>query len=246
MFKKLFVVALLVAAGVVAFKKFDFKCCRKDKSLEAQITEQEQVLASLNDEIKQHLHQIAVREVDVKYLREEIKEVEARQVENKKVLQARRDGLKGDAGLVTVADRSDPARKRAEKEFARLLDAYKNCEAEVKAKKAKLEALEDALAASKDEVSAYQNERREQEVELNKLKALVAQMRVEEIKSKVHFDKSKLAQVKKNTAALRKKIEVRQKELELQGQYLGKAAHTEEKERDVLKEADDLFGAERK
>ena len=37
MFKKLFVVALLVAAGVVAFKKLDLKCCRKDKSLEAQI-----------------------------------------------------------------------------------------------------------------------------------------------------------------------------------------------------------------
>ncbi len=244
MCKKLAIVALVVAAGAVAYAKFGHKLHKKETSLEGQIQGQEQVLAGLDDEITKHLRQIAERDVEADYLRKDIKDIETRQTENKKVLQTKRAALKSETSLVAAGEKPDEVR-RAEKELARLLDAYKNCEAELVAKKAKLDALEDAVAASKDEVSAYQNERREQEVELNRLKAMVAQMRAEEIKSKVTFNKTKLSQVKKRTAELRKEIEVRQRELELQGRYLGKSAKTDDKARDVLKEADELFAGKK-
>jgi len=244
MCKKLVLLALVVAAGGFAYAKFGHKLCKKDRSLEAQIHEQEQILSGLDDEISKHLRKIAERDVEADYLRRDIKDVETRQAENKKALEARRVALKTDTALVAAGEKPVEVR-RAEKELARLIDAYKNCEAELQAKKAKLDALEDALAASKDEVQAYENERREQEVELNRLKAMVAQMRAEEIKSKVTFNKTKLSQVKKRTAELRKEIEVQQRHLQLEGRYLGKSAKTDEKPRDVLKEVDDLLGAKK-
>jgi len=244
MCKKLVVLALVAAAGVFVLAKFGHKLSKKEASLETQIHEQEQILASLDGEISKHLRQIAERDVEASYLRREIKDIETRQAENKKVLQAKRTALKSDSVLVVAGDKPDEVR-RSEKELARLIDSYKNCEAELQAKKAKLEALEDAVAAANDEVRAYQNERREQEVELNRLKAMVAQMRTEEIKSKVTFNKTKLSQVKKRVAELRKEIEVRQRQLELEGRYLGKSAKTDEKPRDVLKEADELLSAKK-
>jgi septal ring factor EnvC (AmiA/AmiB activator) len=244
MCKKLVVLALVVAAGVFAYTKFSHKFNKKDISLEAQIHEQEQILASLDDEITKHLRQIAEREVDANYLSREIKDIETRQIENKKVLQAKRVALKSDSSLVTTGEKPDDVR-RSEKELARLLDSYKRCEAELQAKKGKLEALEDAVASANEEVQAYQAERREQEVELNRLKAMVAQMRAEEIKSRVTFNKTKLSQVKKRTAELRKEIEVRKRQLELEGRYLGKSSKTDEKPRDILKEADELLGAKK-
>lgn len=244
MCKKLAILALVAAVGVFAYTRFGHKLSKNDRPLETQIHEQEQILASLDDEITKNLRQIAERDVDARYLRSEIRDIETRQVENKKVLQAKRAALKSDLVLVTAGEKPDEVR-RSEKVLGRLLDSYKNCEAELQAKKAKLEALEDAVAASNDEVQAYQNERREQEVELNRLKAMVAQMRAEEIKSKVTFNKTKLSQVKKRTAELRKEIEVRQRQLELEGRYLGKSTKTEDKGRDVLKEADDLLGAKK-
>jgi len=244
MCKKLVVLALVATAGVFAFTRFSHKLCRKDTSLEAQIHEQEQILAGLDDEITRHLRQIAERDVDVSYLRREIKDIETRQAENKKVLQAKRAALTSDSSLVAAGEKPYEVR-RSEKELARLLDSYKNCEAELQSKKAKLEALEDAVGSANDEVQAYQNERREQEVELNRLKAMVAQMRAEEIKSRVTFNKTKLSQVKKRTAELRKEIEVRKRQTELEGRYLGKSAKPDEKARDILKEADELLGAKK-
>src|SRR5262249_54424550 len=155
---------------------------------------------------------------------------------------ARRDALKSEASLVAAGEKSDEVR-RAEKELGRLLTSYKNCEVELQAKKAKLEALNDAIGSATEEVQAYQTERRDLEVELSRLKAIVAQMRAEEIKSRVTFNKTELSQAKKRTAKLRKEIEVRKRQLELEGRYLGKSSKSDEKPRDVLKEADELFGA---
>ena len=79
MCKKLVVLALVAAAGVFAYTKFRHKLCTKDRSLETQIHEQEQILAGLDVEIKNHLRQIAERDIDVAYLRREIKDIETGQ-----------------------------------------------------------------------------------------------------------------------------------------------------------------------
>src|SRR5262249_60634700 len=111
--------------------------------------------------------------------------------------------------------------------------------------RAEVGSLGDEDLDSKVEVAVSQNERGHKEVELNRCKAMVPQMRAEEIKSKVTFNKTKLSQVKKRTAELRKEIEVRQRQLDLEGRYLGKSAKTDDKPRDVLKEADELFAGKK-
>ena len=55
MCKKLVVLALVAAVGVFALAKFGHKLSKKDASLETQIHEQEQILASLDGEISKHL-----------------------------------------------------------------------------------------------------------------------------------------------------------------------------------------------
>src|SRR5262245_31053667 len=99
MCKKLAIVALVVAAGAVAYAKFGHRLNKKEKSLETQIQGQEQVLAGLNDEITSHLRQIAERDVEADYLRKDIKDIETRQTENRKALQAKRAALKSETSL---------------------------------------------------------------------------------------------------------------------------------------------------
>src|SRR5262249_236865 len=93
MCKKLAIVAIGVAAGAVAYPKFGHKLNKKEASLEAQIQSQEQILAGLDDEITKNLRLIAERDVEADYLRKDIKDIETRQTENKKVLQAKRAAL---------------------------------------------------------------------------------------------------------------------------------------------------------
>src|SRR5262245_66121927 len=69
MCKKLAIVALVVAAGAVAYAKCGHKLHTKEASLEAQIQAQEQILASLDDEISKNLRTIAERDVAADDLR---------------------------------------------------------------------------------------------------------------------------------------------------------------------------------
>jgi chromosome segregation ATPase len=249
------ILGLGIVAAVMASRKYDLEVSAKKKekpqppspsrTFEPQIQAQRALLAGLDSEIKKYLHDVAIREVEVRNLEKDLADTRSRQEENKKHIQAVRDDLKG-GDVSKVSTKSEAARARQERELGRLLGAFKRCEEDLKTKEAKLEAYRDALEAAHDELVAYQSERRDQEIELARLEASVAKMRVEEVKTAIPFDRSKLAEIKKNIDALRNKLEVRQKELELQGRYLGTtrpATPTKEPNRDVLAEADELLGA---
>lgn len=238
-----FAVGLLLGAGaLVAYKKADGRYFNRKPSIEKQIKDQRDRLATLDHEIKRYLNKVAVREVEVKKLETDIQDTKARQAEGKKRILALREQIRADAALVKS---DDAARKRTEKELTRLFHAYKRCDAELKAKEEKLDAYNEALDAAHDELSAYQNERRDQDNELARLEAMVARVRAEEIKTNLPFDRSKLSAVKKQNAQIRERIEVRQKELELEGRYLETAVRLEPAEpnkKGILAEVDELLG----
>jgi chromosome segregation ATPase len=240
-----FTVGLLVgAAALVAWKRHDGARFfdKKPAPLESQIKEQREVLAGLDDEIRKILHQVARREVDVANLKRHIKETEERQKDNKEKILALRERVKADKSLVAAG--ANPVPQRQERELARLVNAYKRCEAELKSHQDKLEAYNEAVDAAHEELVAYQNERRDLEKELVELEAALARVRAEEVKAKIPFDKTKLAAVRQATTKIRERIEVRAKSLELEGRYLGngeKVNVPETKNVDVLAEVDELF-----
>jgi len=246
MCKKLVLAALLVAGGLFVYKKVEHRFCKKDTSLEAQIAELKQTLASTDDEIRPLLQEIAEREVDKKHLDRDIKDIEVRHVENAKLLQAKRDILKREANLVAAGEKSEGLR-RAEKDLDSLKEAFKRCRNELKAKKELLAAQEETIAARRAEVDAYLIERRELETELAQIEAQLAKVRAEEIKSKITFNQTKLSQLKKRAAEISKKVEVKERTMQEEARVFGKKpAQPEVKTQDLVKEVDDLLNGEGK
>lgn len=219
MCKKLFVAALLAVTGYGVYAHFDLGKYFRDDSLEARIKRERKQLADLDKEIKQLIHAVASREVELQDLDREIVSLEKQKGETLKSLTAREAELK--TVLVKETRKSEAERQRQLRDVSRLADNFERLDATLKARKEQREASQDALQASHDELLAYQNERRALETELTQLDATVAQMRAEEVRSRVHFDKSKLAESTERIAELRKQVEVRRKDRELQTKYLG-------------------------
>jgi chromosome segregation ATPase len=240
MCKKLFFVAILVAAGVWGYRHYHVKfSIHKEESLESQIRRERERLPELDGEIRKYISQVAAREVELKNLDKDISQLEKQLEQSRKALSTKESAVSKDE------TKHDPERQRSLRELNRLADAVERTEAELKARREQREAYLEALNASHEELVAYQNERRSLETQLAQLDAMAAQMRTEEIKSRVHFDKSHLAEASKRIDKLRNLLEVRQKDRELQVRYLGNGAPTTPPlaEKDVLERAKRLISA---
>jgi chromosome segregation ATPase len=246
MCKKFALAALLVAAGLVAYKKFDIKVCRKNNSPEARIERVEKALEKTTTEFRQMLDKVAVMKQSVRAQETAIKDVEACQAVNRKELRAQDDLVRAEASLVKDGSKPSARQTEAEEALRRLVTTYESCDNQLRDNKRKLAADRKALDAALAEVDAYQSEVRNLEVELAKLKADLAQVRAEETKSKIHFNKTELSKLKKEAAEIRKDVEVRGIKLELEGQYLGreKKAETKKQDGDVLKRAEAILRVE--
>jgi chromosome segregation ATPase len=242
MCKKVLILALVAAAGFVAYRHFNGNFCLGEQPLEKQIQRERDKLPQLDAEIKKYISQVATREIDVKNLAAEIKQLEELQLKNREALALRKTELQGD--VTHKAVKVDPDQQRKFRDLDRQANAFSRAQAELKAKKEQLEAFKEALNAAHEELVAYQNERRSLETELAQLDAMLAQTRAEEVKARIHFDKSKLAERTKSITALRNRVEVRQKELELQGRYLGSASQPVSKteSKSVFEKVDELIG----
>jgi chromosome segregation ATPase len=238
MCKKLFLLALLGAAGVWGYRHYNVHVSRKDNEpLEAQIRRERERLPDLDGEIKKQISHVAAREIELKDLEREISALEKQVDRSRQELSLKETELKERGSPVADTTKDDAEKQRSLRELGRLADAVERQQAELKARKEQREAYRDALNASHEELVAYQNERRALGTQLAELDAMVAGMRTEEIKNRVHFEKTKLAETANRIKELRRKAEVRQKDRELQVRYLGNttAANTPSlSEKDVL------------
>jgi chromosome segregation ATPase len=241
MCKKLLFTAVIVAIGLGAFryakKHHNFG---EEAPLAEQIRRERNSLPGLDAEIKRHISVVAQREVELKDLGEEIKNLEVRKDKIRAELSSRKDNIQN----VKKDDKGNSDFQRHLRDLDNLAAGYKRATEELKAKKEQYDASKDALEAAHEELVAYQNERLALETQLAQLDAMQARMRVQEIKGRVHFDKSDLARKTKEIAQLRKKLEVRQKEIELRAKYLGSESVTRPvvNEKDVLDRVDELLG----
>jgi len=248
MCKKLAIVALLVGAGIFVVKHYDIKFCRKGQTAEDQIKDLRERLAKLTDGKKQIIHRLAVCDVDLKHHDAEIKALEAVQADKKKAILLRRDELKAQAALVKAGDKPDEGFLQSEEELARMVEAYRSRQANLKARKATRVACQKTRHSLQAELDAYQSAINELEVKVAKLETMLAEARAREVRSRVRLDTGEFAAAKKRTAEIEKRLEVRLRELELQEQNLDEPSPVAAKNPpvDVYKQIDELFGAPQK
>src|SRR5262245_39767289 len=120
MFKKLLLVALVAVIGVVAYRHFNLRLCRADESIESQLRRERDKLPQLDAEIKRYISLVAAREVEVKNLAGDIKNLEEQQKKNRETLKARKGDLQASASLVKDATKTDPEHQRALRDLDRL------------------------------------------------------------------------------------------------------------------------------
>lgn len=239
MCKRFLFFAVIVAVGLGAYRYArKHHAFEKEAPLAEQIRRERNTLPSLDAEIKKHISVVAEREVELKDLANDIKNLEVRKEKLRAELSSRKDDLQH-----VKKDDKKVDFQRNLRDLDNLASAYKRAEEELKAKKEQLDASKDALDAAHEELLAYQNERRTLETQLAQLDAMEARMRVQEIKGRVHFDNSALARKTAEITQLRKKLEVRQKEIELRAKYLGEDSvnRTVINEKDVLDRVDELL-----
>lgn len=242
MCKKLAVVALLVAAGVVALQKFDIQCCRKAKSPEQQIQALEKRLASLDPQRRKLINAIAVEEVVIKNLDEEIAAVEVRlEAKKQRIL-----SLRGDIGAgkdLVKFDTTELTLVEAKKRLAREFEAYRIGREAVASKKKVRDARREVRDAADQQLSDFENSRRALEVELATARAKLTRVRAAQTRSRRHYDTSEFSRIKAGIAQVRNIADVEEKKLEVEARYADAPAdkNAQKKTEDVLKEVDDFF-----
>jgi chromosome segregation ATPase len=256
MLKKLLIAVVAVAVGLAVVRSTKLGSLMRVKWNEATAWCDKQVpvpdeiarlrleIANLGKDTKGHCQLIAEEMVSVDNLKREIGEIEAKLEKQKKKVTALRDALaEGGTQRVVLNDETYP-RVRVEKQLARDFDNYKNCEAQLTAKKKLLESRQECLAKAREQLTAMQDARRDLEVQVSQLEAEYNTLKVTQTKSKFALDDSALSKVKEGVQALRNRIEADSKAAALQAEFGDGPINVGDtvKTKDLLKEIDAKFG----
>jgi chromosome segregation ATPase len=246
MCKKLAIVALLVAAGVVALKKFDIdvKCTRKGQAtLEQRIGALEARVGNLNREIQQHIQTVAVADTKVERLREEVTGMGDRLAAQKRKILKMRGDLAGGSEIITYGDHrysAERVREQLEQDFT----AYKTGQKELEFKKKQLALDEEALKTSNKQLFALKNKKLELQVKVADLKYKLREVRLAQTNSKPRLDTGEFAQIEAEVARIEDDLKVEKKKLEMQSRFLSGPIDPEAKpatKANVEKEIDVFF-----
>ena len=235
MCKKLALVALLVAAGVLALQKFDIKCCRKAKTLEQQIQDARDAIAKLDKEKRKLINAVAVKEVEVQELTKEVADRESNlEARKKSVLALRAEVLQVKAG------ENDSSTAEAKARLDRAYASFRSAKDVYLSKKKVLAAAKDSLEADHQRLSAFEQKRDEMIVALDRAEAKLKKLRAAQTLSKQPTDPSEFARVKAEIVQIRKRIDIEEKKDELSKRYPDRPSEepVTKKEVDTLKQLD--------
>jgi DNA repair exonuclease SbcCD ATPase subunit len=186
---------------------------------------------------------VAEQMVALEKLKKEIAQIEKKLTnEHADILTMKKD-LESGASKITYGDVTY-TRARVEADLDRRFEAYKACEAGLKAKQNLLEAKEEKLSTAMKRLEEMKNAKSELQAELARLENEYEKVRLAQEQSDLKIDDSELARIKTSMADLRERVDVERKKCELAGQFLTspvKVASKAEK-RDLLKEIDEHFG----
>jgi hypothetical protein len=243
MCKKLAVVALLVAAGVVALKHFDIQCTRKGKgTLETRIGALHQRVDTLSQEINKHIHAVAVSDVKVDRLREEVRGMEDRLAAQKRRILKMRSDLASGHEFITYGDKQytpEQVRDQLEQDFV----AYKTAQKELEFKKKQLSLDETALRTANKQLLALRNKKLDLKLKLSELDAKLREIRLAQSSSRLQLDTGEFARVEAEIRKIEDDLKVEKKKLDLRAQFLDGPINPEAKSEkpNVEKEIDIFF-----
>lgn len=226
MLKKLIVVGLVGFVAVAAVKgsklgsyiRSEFEAL-KDK-VEANVPPEKEI-ARLRSEIKQLdkdilgvVNQLARERVEVNQLKEKIDDLQARQGEDKELLQARANAIKAATEQVTFGDRtlSIPAAKAELEEGVKRFTANQKSLESLVATCASREKVRDTLEKQLETLKA---QKAELAAAVDALEAEVTMLKLQQMESKYQTDDTRLAKIKENMRTLRTKIEIEREKLKL-------------------------------
>jgi chromosome segregation ATPase len=256
MCKKFLIAGVAVALGLMVVKKTDvgshLRAWWKDGKnfvqnsipIDNEIERLRGDIARLDNFYKGQFHPVAAEAVAVENLKEEIAHVEKKLTEQKSDIEIMTNDLKSETATITYGYTKYP-REKVKADLARRFDAYKTCEAGLKAKKELLEAKEEKLAQAMNKLEEMKNARTEMEAELARLEADYEGVKAARAKSNFQIDDSELSRLRGSMADLKKRVQTEKKTLEIAGQFINSSLNprvekTAEK-RDLVKEIEDHF-----
>jgi len=193
---------------------------------------------------KTQFHPVAAEAVAVEHLKQEITKIEKKLDEHKSDIEIMNNDLKSGAELITYGY-TKYSREQVKTDLTRRFDAYRTCEAGLKAKKDLLEAKEDKLAQAMKKLEEMKNARTEMEAELARLEAEYEGVKIAQAKSNFQIDNSEFSRLKASMAELKTRVQIEKKKCELAGQFINSPLNPRvEKaveQRDLVKEIEDHF-----
>jgi chromosome segregation ATPase len=192
--------------------------CEANIPPEREIARLRREVQSLESDMRKIVGQLARENVEVKNLREQVTDLQARQGRDKELLQARGEAIKTAAKdttqFVSFGDRKltiPEAKAELDEGVRRYGVNQKSLEAMI-ATLASREKVRETLAKQLD---TMRNQKNELSASIDALEAEVAALKLRQMESKYQTDDSRLAKIKEDIRALRKKLDIQTEELNL-------------------------------
>jgi len=199
-------------------------------------------IGRLDQVYKTQFHPVATEAVSIENLKQEITKIEKKLEEWKSDIDVMTKDVESGVSFITYGDVKHP-RERVAADLSRRFEAYKTCQAGLKAKQELLAAKEEKYGLAMNTLEEMKNARTQMEAELARLEAEYEGVKVAQVKSNFKIDDSELSRLKASMAELRTRVQVEKKKCELAGQFIStvKVAEKVEK-RDLVREINDYFG----
>lgn len=252
MFKKIFLAALAVGAGMfilnhtrlgsyghTAWNKVNKKV-KAQVPLEFELDRVREQVQQLLPDMRKNLGQVAEEMVAVNNLKEEIQTGRANLAKHKDEVRVMTDDLKSGVERISY-NGMKYTRERISEKLANTLKSCARFEKELENKEKLLEQKEKGLDIAKEQISSIRAQKEELELEIARLESEVKAMRLAQTKSTVQIDDSRLSHIKASIKDIRNRMKVETVRTDLEGQFADDPSIKVEKRKsvdDVIKDAE--------
>jgi hypothetical protein len=252
MWKKIGITVLAVAAGLFILSSTRLGSYAKTAFGKAKHWTQGQItpefelddarrqVAELIPEMSKHVDAIAKETVEVKTLRNDIKDMQVKLEAKKDNLRVMLNELKSGNQKVNLGGYTITKTQLKER-LAREVSLCEQCEKQIKISEETLKAREEGLETARAHLNAMRLQKDELEVQIAQLETELKHLRLAQTKSNVTFDDSRLSRIKDSLKDVRKKIETEREAMALHASFEDGTLSTEKKAKetgDVIKKTE--------
>lgn len=226
MFKKLFILALVVVAGWFIVKKTNalsyagtlwnqIRCeTKRTVPTKFELDRARYEINNLDKDISNLLRPIAEHMAAVNRLKKDIQTGRASLAEQRSTMLALTKDLESNPKFVSVGEEEFSA-ERLRRKLQRDFDVFKRCETNLRTKEKLLEAKEQSLAANREQLAKLIAKKREYELRLEQLEAEEQTLQIARMGSKIKLDDSRATEIEQILSGIEQRHDVQRAELEL-------------------------------